>query len=369
MPARAMTPEAASTVRAALHADLEEFREAFGVAADRVGVVERDLDVAGLRIRLRGAGSRLLDELCPAVAHRAAVPSSPDGRDPRAEPDLTIALWDSASTGVTLPRVSWMVAPEEEEEDPKTIRIARGEELRMSYRASERELVALDDRANQAMLWVPDPAELTVHVRGAPFLVILHWWLRSRGVHPIHAGAVGRTDGGVLLVGRGGSGKSSTAVSCVLDGMSYAADDYVALLGSTEEPAVASMYCTAKLDPTQALRFPELEPALRAFGPPGEKVLGFLHEVLPDRLAAGFPIRAILCPRVSGGTATSLQRLRPAEALSALAPSTLLGLPLPDPTVFAAMAETVERVPSFRVELGTDRSGVVAAVREVLEGV
>jgi hypothetical protein len=367
MPARAMTPEAASTVRAALHADLEEFREAFGVAADRVGVVERDLDVAGLRIRLRGAGSRLLDELWPAVAHRAAAPSSPDGHDPRADPDLTIALWDSASTGVILPRVSWMVAPEEEE-DPKTIRVARGEALRMSYRASERELVALDDRANQAMVWAPDPAELTVHVRGAPFLVILHWWLPSRGVHPIHAGAVGGPDGGLLLVGRGGSGKSSTAVSCVLEGMSYAADDYVALLDPGKEPAVASMYCTAKLDPTQALRFPELEPVLRAFGPPDEKVLGFVHELLPDRLAEGFPIRAILCPRVSGGTATSLQRLRPAEALSALAPSTLLGLPLTDPTVFAAMAETVERVPSFRLELGTDRSGVVAAVREVLEG-
>jgi hypothetical protein len=367
MPARPMGPEA-STVRSGLRADLEDLQRAFGVATDRVGVVERDLDIAGLRIRLRAGGSRLLDELWPAVAHRAAdLPSNVDGHGRPVDPDLTIALWDSASTGVALPRISWMVAPEDE--NPRQIRIARGDGIRMSYRASERELVALDDRANVAMMWSPDPADITVHVRGAPLLMILHWWLRSRGVHPIHAGAVGGADGGVLLVGRGGSGKSTTAISCLLDGMFYASDDYVGLLGSSQEPAVASMYCTAKLDPPQATRFPELEPTLRAFGPPGEKVLGFVHELLPDLVVAGFPIRAVLCPRVGTGTTTAIQPLRPAAALSALAPSTLLGLPLPDPTAFAAMAGAVEHLPSFRLELGTDLSGVVAAVRDVLEGV
>ena len=367
MPGRAMRPEA-STVRSGLRADLERLREAFGLAAERVGVVERDLLIAGFRIRLRAAGTRLLDELWPSVAHREAHPahSTPDGHG-RPAADLTISLWDSASTGVALPDIPWMVAPEEEE--PRTLRVARGEALRMCYRASERELVALDDRADEALMWTTASEEITVHIRGGPFLVILHWWLRSRGVHPVHAGAVGWADGGVLLVGRGGSGKSTTAVSCLLDGMSYASDDYVALVGSGDEPAAASMYCTAKLDPVHAERFPELQAALRPGSPTDEKVLAFLQQSMPDRVIEGFPLRAILAPRVSGATATSVQPLRPAGTLAALAPSTLLGgLPLPDPTAFAAMADAVRRVPGFRLDLGSDLSTIAPAVRDVLEG-
>ncbi len=369
------TEAEASTVRSGLRADVEALQDRFELASKRAGVVERDLVLGGLRVRLRAAGHRLLNELWPSVAHRSVSgpsTSTLDGSPVLSTPgddaaDLTIALWDSASTGVPLPDIPWMVPPDGEEEDPKTIRVARGDGLRMSYRASERELVALDGRANHAVLWMPDPEGVSVHVRGAPFLVILHWWMRSRGAHPIHAGAVGRPGGGVLLVGRGGSGKSTTSITCMLDGMSYASDDYVMMLGSSEAPYAASVYCTAKLDPTQAARFPELQPALRGGSPPGEKVLAFMHEFMPERVTAGFPIRAVVAPRVSGLPTTTVQRLRPAEALAALAPSTLLHLPLPDPTAFAAMAEAVRRVPSFRLELGTNLSTIPPAVDEVLE--
>ena len=361
-----MRPEA-STVRSELRADLDRLREAFDLATERVGVVERDLLIGGFRIRLRAAGTRLLDELWPSVAHREA------GREPDRQggsapgPDLTISLWDSASTGVALPGIPWIVAPEEEE--PRTLRVARGESLRMSYRAFERELVALDDRTDEALMWTTTADQITVHMRGSPFLVILHWWLRSRGVHPVHAGAVGWADGGVLLVGRGGSGKSTTAVSCLLDGMSYASDDYVALVGSADEPAAASMYCTAKLDPVHAERFPELRAALRSGSPLDEKVLAFLQRSMPDRVIEGFPLRAILAPKVTGASSTSVQPLRPAETLAALAPSTMLGgLPLPDPTAFAAMADAVRRVPGFRLDLGSDLSTIAPVVRDVLGG-
>jgi len=366
MPVRPTRAEI-STVRSGLRADVEALKDAFLRACDRVGVVERDVLIAGFRIRLVAAGSRLLDELWPAVAHRA-VTDRPnlDGRGAGEVADLTISLWDSASSAVPLPDIPWMGAPEDEE--PRTIRVARGHDLRMSYRASEHELVALDDRTNEAFLWMPGPDRVSIHVRGAPFLVILHWWMRSRGVHPIHGGAVGGSGGGVLLVGRGGSGKSTTAVSCLLDGMSYASDDYVALVGSGNAPAALSMYCTAKLDPAQAARFPELQPAIRTGSPADEKVLAFVEGFMPDRVIDGFPIRAILAPKVTGATSTTVQRLRPAETLTALAPSTLLGgLPLPDPTAFAAMAEAVRRVPGFRLDLGSDLSTIAPTVRDVLE--
>lgn len=363
MPGRPTEAKASAAVRPGPRADLEAIFGAFDRAARRTGVVERDLIVGGFRVRLRAAGPALLDELWPALAHLGDGRRAEDtnGSDEHA-PDLTIALWDSASTGIELPEIAWMFDPGG---DPRAIRVARGHDLRISYRASERELVGLDRAKDLAVMWVPDPADITVHVRGAPFIVLWHWWMRAHGGHPVHAGAVGDVEGGVLLVGRGGSGKSTTSVLCMLDGMSYASDDYV-MLTATPEPYAASLYCTAKLDPVHAARFPELQPALRRGAPTDEKVLAFMHAFRPDRVVRGFPIRAVISPRVADGQQATLRRIRPAEALAALAPSTILQLPIPDPTVFAAIAEVVRRVPSFRLDLGSDLSSIAPAVREAM---
>ena len=356
MPARATRAETTAG-RTGPRRDLDALVDAFERAVGASGLVERELKIAGFRVRLRAAGPALLDEFWPAVAHLVA--STGDGAS-----DLTVDLWDTASTDVERPEIPWLAEPDV---DPRATHVSRADGLRIAYRASERELVALDDRANLAVVWVPDHAGISIHVRGAPFLVAWHWWMRSRGAHPVHGGAVGGADGGVLLVGRGGSGKSSTAVACLLDGMDYASDDYV-MLPPTPEVRAASMYSTAKLDPVQAARFPELGPAL-VEGPPGEKVLAFMHEVRPEAVTAGFPVRAVLAPTVTGRRETTVRELRPAEALAKIAPSTLLQLPIPDPTAFGAMAEVVRRVPSFELELGSDLSTIAPAVRGVLGSV
>ena len=41
---------------------------------------------------------------------------------------------------------------------------------------------------------------------------LFHWIMEDRGRALVHAAAVGRSDGGLLIVGRGGSGKSTTAL-------------------------------------------------------------------------------------------------------------------------------------------------------------
>jgi hypothetical protein len=361
MPGRRTQAEI-SAARPGPGADLGSVLEAFDRASRRVGVVERHLTVGGFRVKLRAAGRALLDELWPALAHLSGGGAN---GGPDLAPDLTIVLWDSASTGVELPEIGWMSDPDD---DPRTIRVARGSGLRMAYRASERELVGLDQAKSLAVMWAPGPAEITVHVRGAPFIVIWHWWMRARGVHPVHAGAVGDAQGGVLLVGRGGSGKSTTSVLCLLDGMSYASDDYV-MIRAGSVPTAFSLYSTAKLDPKHAATIPELAPALRPGAATDEKVLAFMHAFRPERVIERFPIRAVISPRVVGGSRTTLRPIRPAEALAALGPSTVLQLPIPDPSAFAAAAEVVRRVPSFRLELGSDRSSIAPAVREAIASV
>ena len=66
---------------------------------------------------------------------------------------------------------------------------------------------------------------------------------------------MGTGDGAVLIPGKGGSGKSSTALTC-LGAACRLGDDYVGI-GPIPSARVLAL-CTAKLAPPQAARFPDL---------------------------------------------------------------------------------------------------------------
>src|SRR5947209_5369755 len=88
----------------ALGGGRREFFRALGAAFDRAagaagGPVERSFRVGGRRLLLRFAGPALLPVLTAPLEHLAV--SSP-GR-----PDLTVYVWDTASTGVQPPRPPW----------------------------------------------------------------------------------------------------------------------------------------------------------------------------------------------------------------------------------------------------------------------
>lgn len=72
-------------------------------------------------------------------------------------------------------------------------------------------------------------------------------WAGTAGLLPVHGGAVGVGGRGVLLIARGGGGKSTLSASCLLSGMDYVADDYV--LVSAEGPLRAvPMFSTLKMN-------------------------------------------------------------------------------------------------------------------------
>ena len=167
-----------------------------------------------------------------------------------------------------------------------------------------RSLSVLDVESDEAWFWAPTPDAIPSWKAAAPLRAILHWWLGRRGILQLHGCEVGTLDGGVLLVGRGGSGKSTTSLACSTAGLRYAGDDYV------RSPRIHSRGCTAstppgKLEDHQLARFPGLGGAVGNPGrEAGEKAVVYVEEAAPGRAIAGFPLRAILvrvwsrrCPR------------------------------------------------------------------------
>jgi hypothetical protein len=169
-----------------------------------------------------------------------------------------------------------------------------------------------------------------------------------------------------LLAGKGGSGKSTTALSCLNSDLVYVSDDY-SLLGMDPIPYVYNLYNTAKVRPNNIHRVPHLQHAIsNADRLNTEKAVFYLHRHYPEKIVAGFPIRAILLPRVTGLPETTLTPAPAIKALSALALSTLHQLAGAGKETLQIMDQLVKQVPSYYLELGTDLVQIPDVILDLL---
>jgi hypothetical protein len=263
---------------------------------------------------------------------------------------LTVDIWDTATSGVPgPPTLGEPLAPDGigpfyyfEESGVRALR--RWDTLSV-----------LDFESRRAWFWAEDAARMRSWDWASPLRAILHWWLGYHGILQVHGGAVGTSDGGVMVVGRGGSGKSTTTLACLSSGLRYAGDDFVGL-AVEPEPWVHSLYGSGKLEPHHLAAFPALQewvsnPVREA----NDKVIVFAQEAARGGVIKGFPLRAVLVPRVVAKEPQSrLEPISPVAALAALAPSTVFQLHPPQPDGLAKMAQLVKRVPCLSLELGSD---------------
>src|SRR5262249_31012879 len=227
-------------------------------------------------------------------------------------------------------------------------------------------LSMLDTTANRALFWVRSSHEMPYFERAAPLRTILHLWFGRRGLQLTHAAAVGTESGGVILVGKAGAGKSTTALACLESGLGYAADDYC-LIAPGARPTVHSIYGSAKTTADALARLPFLGSLVsNPRRPAHEKALHFLHERFAARLLPSFPLKAVLVPRVAAGAPAALKPVPAAEALLALAPSTILQLPGAGADALRAIGDVVRRVPCYRLDLGLDLARVPSMIAGLL---
>jgi hypothetical protein len=201
-------------------------------------------------------------------------------------------------------------------------------------------------------------APLKTHLHCAPLLHILRGILEGSRISLMHAAAVGRPDGAVLLIGRGGSGKSTTALLALKAGWAYLADDYCAMR-LEPRPTVFSLFSSAKFHFDNPLTtFLEQQ-----HNPDREKGYTMLYPRYEHQLLVSAPIRAVVLPRL-GGT-LGLEPISSAAALLALAPNTLLQLGTRQ-AALSDMAALLRGVPSYALNLGDDPSAVPAALELLL---
>ncbi len=309
--------------------------------------------IAGFTIQLRFSSPALVPLIAPALDHLATGQKLP--------PDLTVCLWDCASTRTEMAPPPWS----------RENYAARGEisgfsndRIQTVFDLGSGVLSVLDLERNLGLFWIRDAKLLPYWERGAPLRVIFHWWMRRHQNQLTHAAAVGTSEGGVLLVGSGGSGKSTSALACLNSNLYYVSDDYC-LLRVKPVPHVYSIYNSGKLTFGSLEKFPCLEAIFSQVETiKADKMLFFLGKKYHDKIASGFPLRAILLPHIAGGSETTLRPVSQISALRALAPSSIFQLPGAGRTEFETLARLVKEIPCYALELGSN----LERIPEVISG-
>ena len=331
----------------------EASRRALAVSAG----ADRLLHIAGLPVRLRFAGEAMREGVLPAVSH-LVDPSSGD------EPGLTVHIWDCASTGVAspLPAEVWNDCTPWGE-----LTATRGSPVHASRLMDVGVYSVVDLRTGRAVYWAHRADQIPPYARAAALRSILHVWMRAQGRIFLHGASVAVGGRSILLAGRGGSGKSTTALLCALQGWQYLGDDYC--LASTDgRSRTHSLYNSAKLSPDQWARFAHWTESPHAIkDPQSGKAIVFLAYDPAVSVARDADLRAIVLPIITGQAHTALTKDSSVAAWKAMAPSTVLQLPGAGSQDLARIGELARSVPCLRLALGGDWESIPSILRDGLE--
>jgi hypothetical protein len=215
-------------------------------------------------------------------------------------------------------------------------------------------LHVIDKKQKLALYWINDTADLPWWIGGSPLQLILHWWMSSLGIQLTHAAAIGYPEGGVLLAGKSGSGKSTTSLACMKQGMKYISEDYC-LLSDLPEICAFSVYNSAKITGKTLELFPELEKRVENLSrTPEDKAFLFHQKFQPEKILLGCPLKAVIALNIVDSEDSRLQPILSHDALAALSVSTMWQLTHTGPSVFNHLKRVTESLPCYRLHLGRD---------------
>lgn len=326
---------------------------AFQEAASRQPPQRLVCEIGTVRIGIDLAGQALMDAFRPALAGVVVPDDGPV--------DAALHVFDVTASGVAVPTfrrpmqalIGWRGQCAAETHASAAVFFDHGVAAPF----------VVDTAQALAVVAVEDLTKAPYWTLAAPFRSALGMLLQPHGVQLVHGAAVGGAAGVVLLTGYGGSGKSTTALSCHRRGLTVLGDDYVAVKAPTRPgapPTVHRVYSSLKVHPHEV-------PASPVGAATGEKVVLF-----PDTDRDGATPRSAPCIGFwSVGLAHAERTWReprhPEDVARIATASTGLQIPGNDQEAARLILECARAADTTQhLWLGTDRAGVVDGIAHAL---
>ncbi len=299
--------------------------------------------IAGYHICIHFAGRQMTGIMLPALNHLKAEATD--------NPDLTLCVWDTESTGVEM--VPHPVGIEDFTDRGDIWGFFSGR-FKTAFHWSDFSVNVMDLEQGIGVYWVETTSRFPYWVYSSPLRTLIHWWMESRGLQMVHAAAIGNADGAVLMPGRSGQGKSTTAITCIRHGMYYLSDDYV-IVGLHPEPVVYSLYNTAKINASELERYPELSPlCINPEKLSHEKAVMYLYPRYKNQIKSSLPLKGVMLPEVMPRRESGLAPVEFWKLQRAMGFTTMSQLPNIGKHTHLFLNNLIRRLPCFTLEAGND---------------
>jgi hypothetical protein len=243
---------------------------------------------------------------------------------------------------------------------------------------SEKSMIAFNLKENEARAYNPetqthyfvfhDYSIDIVRKMGHLFVRELYELAKTETQHLVHAAAVGINDFGVLLCARGGGGKSTLAISALLDGFQYVSDDYSIVSRTAEGVYAYPVYSTINLYPLMQEKMPRLQAEIMypSWWQPGKNTMSIHahHGSFVNKL----PIKAVVFPKIADVELPSIEPMDKGKAIVQMIHSTLLQLDnVNNPDNVKKLISLVSDLDFYQINLSPDLEANVKLLKQFIK--
>jgi hypothetical protein len=329
-----------------------EVQTCFDQASAKVDVIRQFYQLAGCTFCLEFAS--------PVLALKFSIPLAHLRIEEPKQLSFHICFWDAKSSGIFPPSPPWKQCEIREKGE---IPAFSTELIKAIFYIDQSVLNLVHLGEKKGFYWIRDAEAVPYGEIASPVRVALSFFMQLYRRQFVHAAAIGDERGAVLLVGKGGAGKSTTSLVCLDQGMQFLGDDYC-ILSNDSGPKVHALYAMGKLHPSTLEKFPSFQSLERASG--SEKEIVYLSDRYCSQMPAEKPIQALLIPRIGNYPKTHVQPASFSAAITALVPSTIFQLPGTDHATLQTLSAWLKSVPSYFLHLSPDIQAVPGVIRKFL---
>lgn len=231
------------------------------------------------------------------------------------------------------------------------------------YNYESQVLAGYESQGKKAYYYIPNMDMLPFYEKAAPMRMIFHHFAQDHGMMLVHGGSIAMDGHGVLMAGKGGSGKTTTTICAALDGFDYLGDDYVIL--DAESKTIYSLYSSGKIRWDSEKLLPELG-SLAVNNRDEDKGYFFMNEI-NDRVRKSVRLYAVIIPQL-GGEKPSYSRASGITALRVLSSSTIFQMPGSGQRMLGDISQLLRNIPVYEMTLGRDVSHNNRKLEQLIKG-
>ena len=275
-----------------------------------------------------------------------------------------LAIWDGTTQQAMPPKPPW------DERDYSPFGIVRrysNRDVRFAFDVETSSLIVYNFASNASHTWLPSIVQLPIWATASPCRIVLSWLCNLHGMQIVHGAAISIDNKAVLLAGKGGSGKSTTALACALAGWAYLGDDYCAVEPGSGK--VHLVYRTAKVTPATLKLLPSLEAWVANPEQNIEEKGVIFLEADQLTLLPSANLSAILLPHIGMGRVSTIYPADRSEVIKAILPNTVMQLMGGTTITPQLIMQLAHSLPAFHLSLGTDLASVPGTIASQLSAV